>query len=82
VLVILCSSGLIRQQLHVGLTYKNIVLPVLIAIIYGGTIELLQHYIFTWRSGEWNDLFADTIGACMGTFSIIITIKAMTYVKK
>lgn len=82
VLVILCSSGFIRQQSRGILTYKSLILIAVIAIMYGGVIELLQRYIFTWRSGEWDDLFADAVGACMGTFSLIITIKAMTYVKK
>ena len=54
----------------------------LAVIIYGGVIELLQLFIFTWRSGEWNDFFADSVGACMGAFSVVLTVKAMQYVKK
>ena len=52
-----------------------------VAILYGGAIELLQNYIFTWRDGDWNDLFADTVGAAMGTFSVCVTINGMRYVK-
>jgi VanZ family protein len=82
VLVVLYSSGVIRQQSIGVVSYKYLLLITLIAILYGGLIELLQHYFFTWRSGEWDDLFADATGACMGAFSIIITFKAIAYVKK
>ncbi len=37
-----------------------------ITILYGGGIELLQKYIFTYRSGEWLDLLADVSGGLLG----------------
>jgi VanZ family protein len=46
-------------------------------MLYGGLIEILQETIFTWRSGDWNDLFADSVGACMGIFSVVITDRAI-----
>ncbi|MDB4902582.1 MAG: hypothetical protein JWQ63_1863 [Mucilaginibacter sp.] len=82
VLVVFFCYGLIRQQSYQAFPYKKVILITTIAIIYGGVIELLQLYIFTWRSGEWNDLFADTIGALMGAFSIVTTVKALSYVKE
>ena len=82
VLVVSSSAGLIRQQSHRNLSYKYVLLFTVAAIVYGGFIEVLQSYIFTWRSGEWNDLFADTVGALMGAFSVIVTLSAMSYVKK
>lgn len=82
VLVVFYCYGLIRQQSRQRFSYKKIILITIIAIAYGGIIELLQRYIFTWRSGEWNDLFADAIGASMGAFSIMITVKALSYVKE
>jgi hypothetical protein len=82
VLVVFYSTGLMRQQSPCIISYKPIVIITMIAISYGGLIELLQHYIFTWRSGEWGDLFADAVGACMGAFGILITIKAMSYAKE
>ncbi|MFD1258388.1 VanZ family protein [Mucilaginibacter terrae] len=48
-----------------------------IAMAFGALIEILQIYIFTWRSGEWNDLFADTVGAGMAAFSSLITATAV-----
>jgi VanZ family protein len=82
VLVVFFCNCLIRQQSPVILSYKQLIIIAVIAVLYGGLIELLQLTIFTWRSGEWNDFFADTVGASMGAFSIILTVKAMVYEKK
>ena len=38
----------------------------LIAIIYGGLMELLQHYFFPPRTGDWWDWLADGIGTFAG----------------
>jgi VanZ family protein len=43
----------------------------LITAVLGGGIELLQLIVFTYRSAEWWDFFADMIGVCMGIFSYI-----------
>ena len=82
VLVVFYCNGLIRQQSSQAVSYKSMLIITLIAILYGGAIELLQLGIFTWRSGEWADLFADTVGASMGAFSIILTVNGMNYVRK
>jgi VanZ family protein len=79
--VVFASTGLIRQQSPRILSYKPVTIITVAAILYGGLIEILQHYIFTWRSGEWNDFFADAVGGSMGAFSIIITVWSMSYVK-
>jgi VanZ family protein len=81
-LVIFYSFGFIRQQSPPALSYKSIIIIAVTAIAYGGVIELLQLFIFTWRSGEWDDFFADAVGACMGAFSVMLTVKAMEYVKE
>jgi VanZ family protein len=82
VLVVFYCSGLIKQQSASALSYKSVIIITFIAVLYGGLIELLQLTVFTWRSGEWSDLFADAVGASMGAFSIMITVKAMNYVKE
>jgi hypothetical protein len=72
VLTVFCCTGFIRiKKLH-RLPYSPAFIITLIAIGYGLLIEVLQKYIFTWRGFEWNDLFADTIGICMGVFSALI----------
>jgi VanZ family protein len=55
---------------------------VVLAILYGYAIELLQKYVFTWRDFEWNDVFADSVGACMGMFSVLILAAAFNHEKK
>ncbi len=82
VIVVLISYGLIKQQSPVNTTYTAIIIIMISAILYGGSIELLQNYIFTWRDGDWNDLFADAVGAAMGAFGICLTINGTRYVKK
>ena len=82
VLVIVYANGVIRHRGLGALTFLAEVLITAVAIIYGGLIELLQAYVFTWRSGEWADLFADAVGACMATFSLLLIIAAFKYVKK
>jgi len=82
VLVVFYSCGIIKQQNPPSLSYKSAVTVIGIAITYGGIIEILQQTIFTWRNGEWGDLFADSMGSLMGVFSILLTIKAINYVKK
>lgn len=44
---------------------------ILITIIFGGGIELSQLEIFTYRSAEWWDFFADMTGTGMGIFAYL-----------
>ncbi len=71
VLTVLLFYGKIREQK--SYTYRTItILKILfITTILGGGIELLQYYIFTYRSAEWWDFFSDMIGVGMGIFSYI-----------
>ena len=78
-LVIFWSNGIIRQQNIGKISYKSATIIVVLSILYGALIEVLQLTIFTWRSGEWPDLFADTLGACMGIFSVLRTDRASNY---
>ncbi len=82
VLVTFWSTGYVKKHGVNKLTYSVGSIITITAIVYGGIIELLQLYIFTWRSGEWDDLFADALGACMAAFGVLLTIKAIDYVKK
>ncbi|MBS7565938.1 VanZ family protein [Mucilaginibacter sp. Bleaf8] len=71
----LACNGIIRQR--GTLSYWNAFKVLIIAIAFGALIEILQSLIFTWRSGDWNDLFADTVGVCMAMFSVLITVLAI-----
>jgi VanZ family protein len=81
VFVIFYSSELMRQQNTRLLSYKYLALAGIVGILFGGTIELLQLAVFTWRNGEWNDLFADTIGVSMAVFSVWKVNRAVSYEK-
>lgn len=81
VLVVFLGGGCIRQH---GIRYFTLIAGIklfLVAIIYGGIIELLQLYVFTWRSGEWADLFCDAVGAAMAIFAILVTLYASANAK-
>jgi VanZ family protein len=81
VLVIFWCNGFLRQQNIKYLPYKSMGLVLGLSILYGGIIEILQMTIFTWRSAELGDLFADTTGACMAIFSIVVIGKASGHEK-
>ncbi len=82
VFVVLYAYALIRQHNMSAFTYKYAIMVLLLALLYGGAIEILQATVFTWRDGDWNDLFADTVGACMGIFSVLVTSFAFGHDKK
>lgn len=79
---VLYSFGIIRQHNYTLFPFKYALLVFALAIIYGGTLELLQAYVFTWRDGSWDDLFADAVGAGMGMFSVLIASLGFNYGKK
>jgi len=76
VLAVLLCAGLLRANARLRLSYLQCLLILLLPILYGGLIEILQAYVFTWRSGEWSDLFADSVGTAMGLFGVLVTIWA------
>jgi VanZ family protein len=82
VLVVFYCNGFIRKHGQDNLTYLVFVKIIIGAILYGGLIEVLQAYVFTWRSGELADLFADAVGTCMGIFSVLLTMLAIKNVKE
>src|ERR1700712_370088 len=77
VLVAFWCNGIIRKQNTRLVSYKDAAIVTIISILYGGLIELLQLTIFTWRSADWSDLFADTVGACMSIFCVLIIERAI-----
>lgn len=45
---------------------RTLLLAILAPIVMSGTLELMQEYLTTSRSGEWMDLLANTIGVLLG----------------
>ena len=81
VLSVLYCYGSIRKwqtrSIRIEIAMKNTI----VLVSYGAFVEMLQRYIFTWRSGDWNDLLADSIGGCMGIFAVLITSNAINHEK-
>jgi len=82
VFVIFYANGLVRKHKWVTFPFKYAVIVLLAAMFYGGAIEILQATVFTWRDGDWNDFFADSVGASMGIFSILVISAAFGHDKK
>jgi VanZ family protein len=41
---------------------RAIIGPIIVPVLFGGFIELCQHYFTRSRSGDWMDFFANTVG--------------------
>ena len=72
VLTVFLFFGKIRQQRSYNYRILTILKILLVTAAFGGGIELLQLKVFTYRSADWWDLFADMTGVGMGIFSYIL----------
>ncbi|WP_242047153.1 VanZ family protein [Dysgonomonas sp. HGC4] len=63
---------------HVN-TQKLIIAAFLLPILYGGFIEILQHYFFPPRAGDWFDFLADMLGSLT---ALPIAFQYRNYLKK
>lgn len=71
VLTVFLFYGKIRQQASYSYRTLTILKILGITLFIGAGIEILQLKVFTYRSAEWWDLFADMTGVGMGIFSYI-----------
>lgn len=69
VLTSLILRGKLRQRKANTLKLITIFKIVIFSVFFGAFIELLQWKVFTYRSGDWWDLFCDTLGVAMAVFS-------------
>lgn len=77
VLTVITFYGLIRKQANARFSAATFIAVFLLMFTFGGAVEILQWKFFTYRSGDWNDLFCDVLGSLMGIFSIIVTTHAI-----
>jgi VanZ family protein len=82
VFVIFYSNGIIRKHNYPYLPFKYALIVLTVALAFGGAIELLQSFVFTWRDGEWDDFFADSVGIFMAMYSVLVTAASINNVKK
>jgi VanZ family protein len=71
VLTVLLFHGKIQEQGSYNYRALTILKILLITLFLGAAIEVLQYSVFTYRSAEWWDLFADMTGVGMGIFGYI-----------
>lgn len=69
VLTSLILRGKLKQIASHTLPLITIFKIVLFSVFFGAFIEVLQWKVFTYRSGDWWDLFCDTLGVAMAVFS-------------
>lgn len=72
VFTVLLFYGKIKQQRSYYYRITTVIKILVVAALLGGIIELLQWKVFTYRSADWWDLFADFTGVGMGIFSYIV----------
>lgn len=78
--LVLSITLLYAFQKQYNQSEKRILLQVVIivfGIFYGGFMEILQHYIFINRSGNWYDFIANGVGAILGVFIYPFIIKLL-----
>lgn len=69
VLTTLILRGKLKQNASHTLPLITVFKIVLFSVFFGALIEVLQWKVFTYRSGDWWDLFCDTLGVAMAVFS-------------
>jgi VanZ family protein len=52
--------------------WSTIILVAILSTGFGLLTEFLQYQFFTYRSGDWWDLFVDVVGTGMGLFSYLV----------
>lgn len=68
----LLYNGVIQQFHGKPTRWLPIVVVSILGFLFAGLTELLQLYVFTYRSGDWWDLFADSIGIGMAGFAYLL----------
>ena len=71
-----CTASIRRWNTHTT-HIQTAIKSTIVLISFGALIEILQKYFFTWRTGSWDDLFADTVGAGIGIFGVLITVNSI-----
>jgi VanZ family protein len=76
VLTILLFYGKIKEQESYKYRLFTVVKIILITSFIGLSIEFMQRYFFTYRSGDLFDFIADMLGVTMGIFGYIFLHRA------
>ena len=66
-----------KQYIRGSSRFQISIVIICIGIFYGGFMEILQHYIFINRSGNWYDFIANSIGTISGVFIYPFVVKLL-----
>ncbi len=77
VLCFLVLKGILKQNHH---TKKSLILGLLFVVVFGGVLEILQHYLFTGRNGSIFDFLANLFG-CVLSYILILYIERKKSIK-
>ncbi len=78
VLTVFLFFGHIRQQKSYSYRIVTVLKIILVTATFGAGIEYLQLKVFTYRSADWWDFFADMTGVGMGIFSYVLLHRTKT----
>lgn len=65
----LCAYGFSRQHVFQKLQSSALIISLIFSVTWGALMEITQLTIFTYRSAEWADFFANTFAAL---FAILV----------
>ncbi|GAA4780223.1 hypothetical protein GCM10023231_03980 [Olivibacter ginsenosidimutans] len=71
--ILLCRgflSNLGANSIQISIFFKVL----LISLVFALFTEFLQYTCFTYRSGDWWDVFADSVGTGMGLFAYLVLV--------
>jgi VanZ family protein len=57
--------AIIRYNFKNTPSWKQLFGTLIVCVVFGGLIELAQHYLVHNRNGDWNDFMANTLGAVL-----------------
>lgn len=69
--VLLCF-GFSRKNKTRKASWAIVCVVAVISVAFGLLTEFLQYQFFTYRSGDWWDVFVDVVGTGMGLFSYLV----------
>jgi VanZ family protein len=75
ILMVAMSWGFSKQRKYPLLSLNKFFYSFSFSISWGAIMELFQLYVFTYRSAEWADLFANSIGIGIGLMLSVYVLK-------
>ena len=82
ILTILLLKASYKQYTIINMRLKVNIFVILFGILYGGVMELLQHYVCIKRSGNLYDFTANGIGVIIGVLMFPLIVKALPIKKQ